>query len=109
MRAAFPFAGFDDIAVRQQDRKGRLVPRHPHPVAAQHVGPVGVEGDAAEALGLALGAQHAVRGIEAHELRVGRRVRSEERRVGQEGVSTWRSRWTAYNYKKQSNYYTLKH
>src|SRR3546814_7196934 len=44
------------------------------PVAAQHVGPVGVEGDAAEALGLALGAQHAVRGIEAHELRVGRRV-----------------------------------
>ena len=40
----------------------------------QHVGPVGEEGDAAEALGLALGAEHAARGIEAHQLGVGRGV-----------------------------------
>ena len=38
----------------------------------QHVGPVGEEGDAAEALGLALGAEHAARGVEAHQLGVGR-------------------------------------
>src|SRR3546814_15699902 len=30
-------------------------------------------------------------------------VRSEERRVGKECVSTCRSRWSAYNYKKKRN------
>ena len=44
---------------------------HPHPVAAEHVGAVGEEGDAAEALGLALGAQHPARRVEAHQLAVG--------------------------------------
>src|SRR3546814_17669111 len=29
-------------------------------------------------------------------------ARSEERRVGQEGVSTCRSRWSPYHYKKQT-------
>ena len=49
---------------------------HPHAVGRQDIGPVGEEGDAAEALGLALRAQHAVRGIEPHQLGVGRRDRS---------------------------------
>ena len=54
----------------------RLVRLHPHRVAAEHVGPVGEEGDAAEALRLALGAEHPARGIEAHQLGVGARARS---------------------------------
>src|SRR3546814_4163986 len=35
--------------------------------------------------------------------RCARRVRSEERRVGKECVSTCRSRWSPYHYKKQTN------
>src|SRR3546814_14691130 len=40
--------------------------------------------------------------LSADDLR--RRIRSEERRVGKEGVSTCRSRWSPYHYKnKHSN------
>ena len=65
-------AARDLVAVRQQHRERLRVALHPHAIFRQHVGPVGEEGDAAEALGLALGAEHAVRGIEAHQLGVGR-------------------------------------
>ncbi len=52
----------------------RLRTAHPHGVGAEHVGTVGEEGDPAEAFGLALRAQHAVRGIESHQLRIGARI-----------------------------------
>ncbi len=61
------------VAVAQQHRERVLRPGHAHAVSREHVGPVGEEGDAAEALGLALGAEHPIRGIEAHQLGVGRR------------------------------------
>jgi hypothetical protein len=51
----------------------RLVAAHPHPVAGQHVGSVGEGRDPPEALGLALGAEHAAGFVEAHELGVGAR------------------------------------
>src|SRR3546814_12327062 len=34
-------------------------------------------------------------------------VRSEERRVGKECVSTCRSRWSPYHYKKKNTYYSI--
>ena len=40
----------------------------------KYVGPVREEGDPAEAFGLALRAQHSARGVEAHQLGVGRRA-----------------------------------
>src|SRR3546814_16311888 len=47
-----------------------------------------------------LGERHALRArIDAHD-----QVRSEERRVGKECVSTCRSRGSAYHYKKKHNY-----
>src|SRR3546814_12518743 len=39
------------------------------------------------------------------EAGVGRRRRSEERRVGTECVSTWRSRWSPFHYKKNNSAY----
>src|SRR3546814_1196469 len=36
---------------------------------------------------------------------IGSPARSEERRVGKECVSTCRSRWSPYHYKKTENYY----
>ena len=60
----------DRIAVREQYRVARLVRGHPHAVAAEHVGPVGEEGDTAEAFRLALGAEIAARGVEPHQLGV---------------------------------------
>ncbi len=45
------------LAVRQQHGEARLVRGQAHAEAAEHVGPVGKEGDPAEALGLALGAE----------------------------------------------------
>ncbi len=45
-----------------------------HLEGSHHVGPVGVEGDLAEALGLALGAIHAARGVEPVEGSIRRRV-----------------------------------
>ena len=59
------------IAVRKQDRKACLVGGHPHPVAGQHVGPVGEGRDPPETLGLALRAEDSPRFVEAHQLGVG--------------------------------------
>ena len=58
MPALAGLALFDRIAVGKQDREGMLVGRQAHAVAAQHVGPVGEEGDPAEALGLEIGRAH---------------------------------------------------
>ena len=69
--AVVELAGGDRIAVRQQHRVARLVGDHLDPVAAEHVGAIGEGRDPAEALGLALGAEHAARFIEAHQLGVG--------------------------------------
>ena len=74
VRPVVLLAACGHVAVRQQDREIRLRPAHPHVIARQHVGPVGEEGDAAEPFRLALGAQHPVRGIEPHQLAVGRGV-----------------------------------
>jgi hypothetical protein len=52
----------------------RRVGLDPRGEAAQHVGPVGEEGDGPEALGLALGAEPAAGHVEAHQRLVGRRV-----------------------------------
>src|SRR3546814_13141289 len=41
------------------------------------------------------------------DARIERAGRSEERRVGKEGVSTGRSRWSPYHYKKKKQYYTV--
>src|SRR3546814_19386071 len=35
--------------------------------------------------------------------------RPDGRRVGKAGVSTWRSRWSQYNYKQKNNKTTLQH
>src|SRR3546814_14647262 len=60
------------------------------------------------------------RGRDRHQLRPGRVAprrlcrdgaragRSEERRVGKEGVSTCRSRWSPYNKKKKTKVYATK-
>ena len=61
-------AGGHRVAVRQQHRKVGL---DPHPERRHHIGPVGVEGDPAETLGLALGAVHAVRHVEPFQRSVG--------------------------------------
>src|SRR3546814_14500830 len=39
--------------------------------------------------------------------RAAEELRSEERRVGKEGVSTWRSRWSPYHEKKKEQSNTL--
>ena len=54
------------VAVAQQDRELRLGPAHTHRIGGKHIGAVGEEAYAAEALSLALGAQHPARGIKAH-------------------------------------------
>ena len=74
MTATGSFARGDPIAVRQQDREAPGVAFHADAVFGQHVGPVGEEGDAAETLGLTLGAEHPVRRIKAHQLGVGGRA-----------------------------------
>jgi hypothetical protein len=61
--AAVGLSGRDRIAVGEQDRELRLVRVHPNPILAEHVGAVGEEGDPAEALRFALGAEHPVRRI----------------------------------------------
>ena len=59
------------IAVRQQDREAGAVGDHPHAIDRHVVGPVIGIGDAAEALGLALRAEHAVGHVETRQRRVG--------------------------------------
>ncbi len=70
MRAGGTFAAGHRIAVGQQHGKRCLVPAHPHPVAAKHVGPVGKERDPAKPFGLALRAQQAIRCVEPRKLRI---------------------------------------
>ena len=47
---------------------------HPDAIFAEHVGPIGEEGDAPEALGLTLGAKDFAGSIKTHQSCVGRRV-----------------------------------
>src|SRR5665213_4454790 len=62
----FPLAArLAGISVGQQDRIALLVGDDPHPEARRHVGPVDKIGDAAKALGFALRAEIAARGVEA--------------------------------------------
>mmetsp|Transcript_10063 Transcript_10063/g.29658 ORF Transcript_10063/g.29658 Transcript_10063/m.29658 type:complete len:399 (-) Transcript_10063:1045-2241(-) len=74
------------VAVGQQHGEGGGAPRHAHRVLAHHVGAVLEEGDAAEALRLALGAEHGARVVEAGELRVGARLVL-DRRLHLEGLA----------------------
>ena len=60
-------AVLDQVAVGEQHRTGRPVRLDPHAVARHDVGPVGEIGDLAKALRLALGAEHAVRDVQALE------------------------------------------
>ena len=59
------------IAVGQKHRKAVARRLDTHPEARHHIRPVVVIGDAAEALGLALRAEHAVRHVEPGQFRVG--------------------------------------
>ena len=71
--AALQIASAHGIAVAQQHGEGQLIRRHPHMIATEHIGPIREKGDAPEPFGLTLRAQNATRGIEAHQLFVGRR------------------------------------
>src|SRR3546814_17595413 len=75
-----------DLFIALQLRHGALVADAP---GLDHVGAVAHQGGAVEVL---LRTQH------RNALRLDR---SEERRVGKECVSTFRSRWSPYNYKKK--------
>ena len=74
MRAAFAMAATGGIAVREQHRAGLAIGPERHAEAGHDVRPVREEGDAAEALGLALRVVVAARGIEAGEFAIARRV-----------------------------------
>src|SRR3546814_4252072 len=63
-----------DPTIGKQHRELCLARAHPHAPGRKHVGPVGEERDPAEALGLALRAQHPARGIKPFELGVGGRI-----------------------------------
>ena len=69
----FQLALFHQVAVGQQHRVPGLVGAQRHGVAGHHVRPVQEVGDAAEALGLALGEEGVVAHVQAHELAVLRR------------------------------------
>ena len=71
---AFDGAALDQVAVAEKDRRLVAVGLDARGVDAEHVGTVEEIGDAAEALGLALGAVIAARAVEAHELGVRGRV-----------------------------------
>lgn len=67
-------ARVDQVAVGEQHRAGLAVGFERDGVARHHVGTVGETGDAAEALGLALGEEASVRQVEARERGVGARI-----------------------------------
>src|SRR3546814_11260212 len=69
-------------------------------------GRVPVDREQGDAVGI-IGAARGARGDDDHvgDMRVGGELRSEGRRGGKEGVSTWRSRWSAYHSKKQAKRY----
>ena len=69
--AVVELTGRHRIAVREQHRVARLACAHPDAVAAEHVGAVGEEGDAAKAFRLALRAEDAARIVDTHQLSVG--------------------------------------
>ena len=70
MAAVAEITALGRVAVRQEDRGGGTVGLDADPVGRQHVGAVEEIGDAAEALGLALGAPDAVGAVEPHQLGV---------------------------------------
>ncbi len=74
MAAAGEVAGFDEIAVGEQHRRVGFVGLDARRVDRQHVRPVEEIGDAAKALGLALGAIGAAGAVEPHQLRIGGRI-----------------------------------
>ena len=59
------------IAVGEEDREARFVGAHAYGVDREDVGAVGVKGDAAETLALALGAEDPARGVKPHQFAVG--------------------------------------
>ena len=65
------FAGGKPVAVGQQDREQRRIAFHSDAVFRQNVGAVREEGDAAEAFGFALRAEHSARRVKAHKLGIG--------------------------------------
>ncbi|GIX66006.1 uncharacterized protein BcabD6B2_54420 [Babesia caballi] len=67
-------AAVDLVAVGQEHGVELLVRAHAHPEAAEHVGAVQEEGDAAEPVRLALGGEEVAVLVQAGELQVGGRV-----------------------------------
>jgi hypothetical protein len=65
--AAGQAAVLDQVAVGEQNRAGRPVRLDPDAVPGHDIGPVGEIRDLAEALRLALGAEHAIRDVQALE------------------------------------------
>ena len=57
-------AGFEAVAVGEQHRAARLIRLDAYPEAAEQIGAVGMEGDAAEAHRLALGGEHPATHVE---------------------------------------------
>ena len=74
MRAVLALARCFQVPVAQQHRKCLGIAAHGHAVGGKDIGPVGKEGNATEPLRLALGAQHPVRSVKAHQLGVGRGI-----------------------------------
>ena len=58
-------AAFEAVAVAEQHWKELAVGLDAHPEATEQIGSVGMEGDAPEALGLALGGDHAAADVHA--------------------------------------------
>ena len=74
MPAARKLAGFAQVAVGEKDRCLGLIGLDARGEDRHHVRPVRIISDAAEALGLALGAVVAARPVESGELGVGLRI-----------------------------------
>src|SRR3546814_14713955 len=77
-----PLAGGGFVAAARRHRRD-------HALAGRLEGEDGAAAAGTQALGIARHAQQ--------------HARSEERRAGKEGVSTCRSRWSPYHYKKKNN------
>mmetsp|Transcript_18469 Transcript_18469/g.62128 ORF Transcript_18469/g.62128 Transcript_18469/m.62128 type:complete len:508 (-) Transcript_18469:241-1764(-) len=78
--AAAAVAVLQPVPVGEEDGVRLLARLEPHAAeGGHHVGPVVVVGDAAEALGLTLRAEHATRLVQAGQLQVGRRREANDR------------------------------
>ena len=87
MTAIFQVTLFDQVAVGEQHRVAGLVGAQGHRVAGHDVRPVQEIGDAAEALGLALGEERVVADVQAHQLGVlGRRAGGEDLQLERVGA-----------------------